>query len=373
MAPWKRPSVLRVRTRSRRFVLTLLGQPRWSRWECVGHAVHGPRAARVAGLVIRYPLHVPPWTRPFVRALALFLGATVVLVAWLWKSDLPIEELKARWASGASRFADVDGMSVHYRDEGSGPPIVLLHGTGASLHTWDGWAAALSGSHRVVRFDLPGFGLTGPDPHGDYRIETYVDFLDHMAARLGLDRFALAGNSLGGQIAWRFALRHPDRVTSLILVDAAGYPRVTGGHPLAFRLAHTPIVSWLLPYLDPHWLVEKTLRQCYANPSLVTPDLVERYDQLVLRPGNRASFRARTSLPFEDHTNELRQLRLPVLIQWGEVDAVIPVLDAKRFASDIPGAQLRIYQNLGHVPQEEDGPRTVADVQAFLTSMALAN
>ncbi len=102
-----------------------------------------------------------------------------------------------------------------------------VHGTGSSLYTWDAWAAALSSTHRVVRLNLPAFGLTGPRPDGDYRLDTYVAFLDRFASMLGLGNFALAGNSLGGAIAWRFAAAHPSEVSALILVDPGGYPRQT--------------------------------------------------------------------------------------------------------------------------------------------------
>ncbi len=299
------------------------------------------------------------------RGLAVVLLLVVAFVAWEWKGDLPLDELKARWGASPSRFVDVDGMSVHYRDEGSGPPIVLLHGTGASLHTWDTWAAALSGDRRVVRFDMPGFGLTGPQPDGDYRIDAYVDLVDHVTKRLGLEHFALAGNSLGGQIAWRFAVRHPEAVTALVLVDAAGYPR-TVKPPLVFRLGRIPVISSLMGHLDPHVLVESTLKKTYGDPTRVTPDLIERYYELSLRPGNRAAFGARTALPFEDRTADVAELHMPTLILWGAKDRLIPVSDAQRFAADIPGSTLRIYDDLGHVPMEEDGERTVADVRVFL-------
>jgi pimeloyl-ACP methyl ester carboxylesterase len=305
------------------------------------------------------------WALRLGRGLAVVLVLFLALIAWQWKSDLPIDELKSRWATGASRFVDVDGMSVHYRDEGAGPPIVLLHGTGASLHTWDAWTAALAGDHRVVRLDMPGFGLTGPNPGGDYRIDAYVEFLDHFAARLGIDRFVLAGNSLGGQIAWRFAVQHPAHASALVLVDSAGYPRSTRA-PLVFRLGRVPLVSSLISHLDPYFLVDKTLRQTYGDPTRVTSALVERYYELALRPGNRAAFGARTAIPFEDRTTELQALRLPVLILWGAKDALLPVADGRRFAGDIPGSTLRIYEDLGHVPMEEDGARTVADVEEFL-------
>lgn len=301
------------------------------------------------------------------RWFAIVFFVALALIVWQWKSDLPLDQLKARWATGASRFVEVDGLDVHYRDEGTGAPIVLLHGTGASLHTWDTWADVLSASHRVVRLDLPGFGLTGPNPRGDYRIDAYVDLVDHFVERLGLGRFALGGNSLGGQIAWRFAVLHPDEVSALVLVDSAGYPR-TVRPLLAFRIGRWPIVSSLAPHLDPRLLVEKTLRQTYGDPTRVTPELVERYYELTLRPGNRAAFAARTATPFEDQTAGLRALHVPTLILWGGKDALIPVSDARRFAADIPGAALRVYDGLGHVPMEEDGRGTATDVYEFLGS-----
>jgi pimeloyl-ACP methyl ester carboxylesterase len=299
------------------------------------------------------------------QALVVVFIFIALLIAWQWRPDLPLDDLKTRWATAPSRFVHLDGMSVHYRDEGSGPTIVLLHGTGASLHTWDAWAAALSGSHRVVRFDMPGFGLTGPNPSRDYRIEAYVDFIEHFTTRLGLDRFVLGGNSLGGEIAWRFAAAHPTELSALVLVDAAGYPRTTRP-PLVFRLGRMPLVSWLARHLDPRHLVERTLRESYGDPSRVTPALIERYYELTLRPGNRSAFGARTATPYVDRTALLHDLHLPTLILWGAKDRLIPVSQAQRFAADIAGAKLHIYEDLGHVPMEEDGARSVADVQAFM-------
>lgn len=293
------------------------------------------------------------------------LGLLGVLIGWQWKADLPLETVKARWGGPPSRYVVVDGMNVHYRDEGSGPPLVLLHGTGSSLFTWDAWAAALSPSRRVVRLDLPAFGLTGPRPDGDYRLATYVEFLDHFAAQLGLGKFALAGNSLGGAIAWRFAAAHPSEVTRLILVDPGGYPRKTR-RLLVFRLGGIPLVGRVLGHLDPRLLVERTSRQVYGDPTRVRPDAIERSYELVLRAGNREAFGAETSVPFEDATAALKTLAVPTLIMWGDRDALIPVSDAQRFAADIPGARVRIYEGLGHVPMEEDGPATAADARDFL-------
>jgi pimeloyl-ACP methyl ester carboxylesterase len=305
------------------------------------------------------------WLRRIGIGLLAVVGLLLLLVASQWKADIPFDQLKARWAPPPSRFVDVDGMSVHYRDEGTGPAVVLLHGTGASLHTWDAWASAFDKSHRVIRMDLPAFGLTGPRPDGDYRIDVYVDFVQHFVSRLGLERFALAGNSLGGEIAWRFAVAHPAEVDSLVLVDAGGYPR-KGSRPLVFRLGSMPLVAPLMSHLDPRPLVRRTTRQIYGDPSKVTSDVIDRYCELSLRAGNRAAFGARTALPFEDRSAEIAGLRVPTLVVWGGRDPLIPVEYAHRFAADIPGATLHIYEGLGHVPMEEDGVRTAPDVLAFL-------
>jgi pimeloyl-ACP methyl ester carboxylesterase len=299
------------------------------------------------------------------------LGLTGAAIALLWKSDLPPETVKARWGAPPSRFVDVDGMSVHYRDEGSGPPIVLVHGTGSNLYTWDAWAAALAPTHRVVRLDLPAFGLTGPRPDGDYRLDTYVEFLDRFAAKLGLGPFALAGNSLGGAIAWRFAVAHPSEVSGLVLVDPGGYPRKTK-RLLVFRIGSMPVLGSVLTHLDPRLMVERTSRQVYGDPSKVGPEEIERNYELVLRPGNREAFGVETSVPYEDRTALLKTLHVPTLVMWGDKDALIPVSDAQRFGADIPGARVLVYEGLGHVPMEEDGPRTAADAKAFLDQTAAA-
>jgi pimeloyl-ACP methyl ester carboxylesterase len=305
------------------------------------------------------------------RSLVVALVAVVALgaaVASQLRADIPFEELRARWASPPSKFVDVDGMSIHYRDEGSGPPLLLVHGTGSSLYTWDGWVKALSSRYRVIRLDTPGFGLTGPHPSGDYRISTYADVLDHFVRAIGVDRFALAGNSLGGDIAWNYAVAHPDKVSALILIDSAGY-RHEGSAPIVFTLARMPVIPALLAKMDPTRLVERTLKDCYGDESKVTPALVEHYTQMSLRAGNRAAFSARVQTPYEDHTASLGGLKIPVLVMWGARDRLLPVAWAERFRTAVPGSQLKIYEDLGHVPMEEDPARTSADAAAFLAGL----
>jgi len=303
------------------------------------------------------------WLR---RGLWALLAAVVLAIASQVARDVPVDELKQSFAGGASRFVDVGGLSVHYRDEGEGPPIVLLHGTGASLHTWDAWTEGLRGHFRVSRMDLPGFGLTGPNRDDDYRIDAYVEFLEAFRKRLGLDGFALAGNSLGGQIAWSYAVAHPARVKALVLVDPVGFP--IDRPALVFRLARIPGISWLMTKLDPGPLTERTLRDAYGDPRKVTPALVERYRMLALREGNRRAFVKRVAQRAEDRSADIGKVRAPTLILWGAQDRLVPVAHAHRFQGAIPSARLVIYEGVGHVPMEEIGERSAADADAFVSA-----
>ena len=287
-----------------------------------------------------------------------------------WEPDRPPAPLEARWATPPSTFIDVNGQRVHLRDEGpraDSSPIVLIHGTSASLHTWDGWAEQLRKRRRVIRFDLPGFGLTGPNASGDYSDAAHARFVIDVADALGLARFVVGGNSLGGETAWRTALLAPQRVERLILVDAAGYAFVPESIPLGFRLAYSPATSWLVETTLPRALVESSVRDVYGEPGRVTPALVERYFDLTLRAGNRRALVQRLAqfVPGEDAAR-IRELKLPTLILWGGRDRLIPPANARRFSADIAGSELVLFDTLGHVPHEEDPAATLGPVRRFL-------
>jgi pimeloyl-ACP methyl ester carboxylesterase len=303
-----------------------------------------------------------------LSALALVVA---VFLAATWAPDLPVSALQARWAQPPSTFVDVQGMQVHLRDEGprADPvPIVLLHGTSSSLHTWDGWAKELKASRRVIRFDLPGFGLTGPSPDADYRIERYVRFVTAMLDQLGVSRCVLAGNSFGGQVAWETALARPERVEKLILVDAAGYPFQPLSIPIGFRIARIPLLNKLMEFTLPRRLIESSLRNVYGDPGKVTPELVDRYFELTLRAGNRRALVQRFGqAPAGIHPDRIPALRIPTLVLWGGRDRLIPPADAERFHRDIAGSRLTVFDELGHVPQEEDPAATVAVAKQFLS------
>ena len=301
--------------------------------------------------------------------MALVLLAAAML-ALAWEPDRPLAELKARWAPPPSTFIRVQGMDVHLRDEGprSDPvPIVLLHGTSSSLHTWQGWAEALRPQRRVIRFDLPGIGLTGPAPDADYHIERYVQFVAAMLDALGVSRCVLAGNSFGGQIAWETALAHPQRVEKLILVDAAGYPLLPQAVPIGFRIARMPLLNRLGEHMLPRSLIEASVRSVYGDPGKVKAEIVDRYFELTLRAGNRRALAQRFAL-FEAgiHPQRIRGLKLPTLILWGGRDRLLTPRDAQNFHRDIAGSRLIMFEQLGHVPQEEDPAATVAALREFL-------
>lgn len=306
---------------------------------------------------------------------ALFFGGAGLVATWA--PDKPVAELAVRWAQPPSKFIDVQGQQVHLRDEGprdtgapgvpdSALPVVLLHGTSASLHTWEGWARDLRTDRRVVRFDLPGFALTGPNPQNDYSIDTYVKFVTATLDRLGIQRFVLAGNSLGGQIAWATAAAWPQRVARLVLVDATGYGVDPKNAPLGFQLAGLPVTRDLMAYTLPRGVVESSTRYVYGHPEKVTPELVDLYADMALRAGNRRALSRRLAQGYTGDVAQIRALKLPTLILWGGRDRLLPVENARRFASDIAGAKLVVFDDLGHVPQEEDPVRTVAEVRRFL-------
>lgn len=298
------------------------------------------------------------------------VAVTGVGLALSWAPDRPVDTLTARWAPPPSQFVPLQGMQVHLRDEGprtDPQPIVLLHGTSASLHTWDGWADALKGQRRVIRLDLPGFGLTGPMPDGDYRLTRYVGFVIALLDQLGVQQAVLAGNSFGGNLAWKIAVDHPQRVSKLVLVDAAGYPFDPASMPIGFKIAQIPALRPMMEHTLPRSMIESSVRNVYGDPSKVTPELVDRYQELTLRSGNRSALveRFRQS-PSGEFTAQIPQVRQPTLILWGGQDRLIPPDNALRFQRDIAGSRLVMFDALGHVPHEEDPEQTVAAVQAFL-------
>lgn len=309
-----------------------------------------------------------------IKLLGLLLMATAFVVAVSKAPDRPVESLVAVWAPPPSDFVDVQGQVVHLRDEGpraDPAPIVLMHGTGASLHTWEGWVRALKTQRRVITFDLPGFGLTGPFAgryaRDDYRGDTLARFTLDLLDRLNIRRAVLGGNSLGGEVAWRVATLAPDRVERLILVDPSGPALASSSVPLGFVVARLPLINRLSEHLLPRAVVASSVANVYADPQRLRSEVVDRYFELTLREGNRRalSLRLQQMAPGEGF-ERIASLRQPALLLWGREDRLIPVEVAREFTTRLPGSRLVLLDRLGHVPQEEDPQRSLAPVWAFL-------
>lgn len=302
--------------------------------------------------------------------------AALLVAAWLVLRvpDIPVATLRAKYASPASQFVDVmPGVTVHLRDEGKrdGPVIILLHGSNASLHTWEPWVARLGGRFRMISFDLPAHGLTGPDPQNDYSPARSARIVAAVADRLGLRRFVLAGNSMGGGIAARFAVAYPDRLDGLILVDAGGQPQPAARDiPLAFRIADTPVLRDLVAGFTPRWLVASGVKGAVSVQSVMTPAAIDRYWELLRYPGNRAATLQRFTQGYGSVAPaELTRVTTPTLILWGREDRFIPVASAAYFAKALPHSRTVIFDHVGHLPMEETPDASATAVAEFMATL----
>jgi len=286
--------------------------------------------------------------------------------------SLSRDTLARRYALPASRWVQVMGALVHYTEEGApeGEPLVLIHGFGATLHTWEGLMPALRQRYRVLRLDLAPFGLTGPlrDARGrvvTMDINVYRDFIDAFLAAVRVSRATLIGNSLGGLIAWDLAVRRPSLVNRLVLIDAAGFPMKL---PVYIGLFRHALVRWSAPRLLPEWIIRAATRDVYGDPSRVPEATFRRYVDFFYAEGSREAVgRMVPKLDFGDlATDLLAGVRTPTLVLWGDRDRWIPPAHAQEFADRLPNATLRRYAGLGHIPMEEDPARVAADLLPFL-------
>jgi pimeloyl-ACP methyl ester carboxylesterase len=312
--------------------------------------------------------------RMLLRGLATALVLIVVLAGAGWlllqRPDIPYATLAARYGYPDSQYMDLaGGVRVHYRDLGprDAPTIVLVHGFAASTHAWDAWAKALSASYRVVVLDLPGHGLTRTAEGYVVRSDSFEAVVDELTRRLGIARFTLGGNSMGGAVAWTYALDHPGRVERLVLVDAAGWPKHERGGAMIFKFINNPIGRKVLKDIEIRPLMTQGLRAAYVDPKLVTPALADRYVDLARAPGHRDILLAQR--PRRDATAaDLSAIHVPTLVMFGLEDRLIPATDAEKFHKAIPAVTLILYPGVGHVPMEQIPERSAADLQAWLAA-----
>lgn len=322
-----------------------------------------------------------------MRILLWIVGIIAVLIAaaflFLGDPEVPRDVLLAKYGQAPSQFVDLpSGAKAHYRDQGNtaGPALVLLHGSNASLHTWEPWVKQLGDAFRVVTVDLSGHGLTIAKADETYTAESMAAFVGEFTSAIGVERFAVAGNSMGGGVASRVAIAMPGRVTHLIPIDSAGLiPPNMPEPPAFFYLVRTPVLREFLRLIPGRPVAEATLRASFANQALVTPEMIDRYWELNRGPGIRKATRARFTMPiayFQAEDKFFREnfpkLTIPTLVMWGRQDKLVPVEAAELFKQAIPGAQVVIYDDGGHILQEDLAERSAADVRAFLKASTAA-
>lgn len=308
-------------------------------------------------------------------ALILFAVLCVGVVALgfsLWTPDRPRAELEAKYLASPDDMVEVAGTWLHVRDTGpkDAPAVVMLHGFGSSLHTFEPWAEALSADHRVICFDLPGAGLSEPDPTGLYTDARSMEILLALLDRLGIERASLVGHSIGGRLAWSVAAAHPDRVDKLVLVAPDGFASP------GFEYGKAPETSFLVKsmrYVLPKPMLRASLAPAYGDPKVLTDATVDRYYDLMLAPGVRDAMIARMEQTVRhDPRPALRTITAPVLLVWGSDDGMIPAVNAQDYLRELPDARLATFTGLGHVPHEEAPDETLVPVKAFLDDATAA-
>lgn len=318
-----------------------------------------------------------------MKVLAIILVLVVVALAAAWLElrgpDIPYATLEARYGGAESHFVDLPGdLHVHYQEVGAPaadapalPLLVLLHGFGDSYTSWEGWVGALRGRFHLIIPDFPGHGLTRAPVGYELNGAGLADLVDAFAARLNLPKFAVAGNSMGGGVAWEFAVRHPQRLDALILVDAAGFPNEgpPPAIPLAFRILEYRLGRALLRNIDNRPLIDEVLKTDVYDKSVITPALVDRWAEFQRAPGHRAILMSfHPTLFGQASAAVLHDIGVPTLVLHGESDPLIEPASARKFAAAIPGAKLILYPHVGHLPQIEIPQRSALDVAAFLES-----
>ena len=289
---------------------------------------------------------------------------SIAIIAMI-RRDVPVEKLKKKFISKNSKFMNIDGMDIHYTDEGNGFPLVLVHGVSASLNAWDGWFENLKSDFRIIRLDLPAFGLTGPNPKNEYSIEFYINFMKSFLEKLNVNSCYMAGNSLGGYITWNFAAAHPEMIKKMILLDSAGYPFVPATTPLIFRLAQSQVAPYFKNFTT-RYLVSKVINEVYGDRSKVTAEIVDRYYNYALREGNRGAFLSLVNKLNFNQFDKLKTLKTPALIMWGEKDTWVRPELGRRFNEDLEYSELIMYPGVGHTPMEEIPAQSAADARKYL-------
>ncbi|MFG6441523.1 alpha/beta fold hydrolase [Roseateles sp. LKC17W] len=283
------------------------------------------------------------------------------------------ESVLARFADADSRFIEVDGVKLHYKDQGSGPALLLVHGTMGDLGDWDGWTALLSRRYRVIRFDIPGFGLSGPIASGNYSTDRIGSLIDGFMDQLGAERFAIAGISYGGLITFRYAATRTDRITALILANSAGIetgrpaaPATPSSAASAAAATANIFFSEVITAAD----VEGNLRHMLADHSLVRPQLVQRKLAFINTVGRGEESRvSRRQYERGDPLRVLAHVKAPALVLWGGANKALSTQTSEAFANAMKNAcfvERKVFPEAGHMLIIDKAQQTVGDAQSFL-------
>lgn len=296
------------------------------------------------------------------------VALTILATFWLWTPDQSRAVLERQFLAQPDDMVMVASTPLHVRDDGpeNAAAIIMLHGFGASLHTWEPLARELVPAYRVIRLDLPGSGLSPPDATNDYRDERVISLLLELMDDRDIQRAVLVGNSIGGRIAWRAAAMHPERFSKLVLIAPDGF--ASPGFEYG-KAPEVPALMGLMRYVLPRSLLQSNLEQSYGDPALLSDATVYRYHQLMLAPGSRRALLERLEQTvLIDPRTLLRGIDVPVLLLWGEKDALIPVSNAQDYLEYLPNAQLVSFPQLGHVPHEEAPQVLLQPLLEFLAS-----
>jgi pimeloyl-ACP methyl ester carboxylesterase len=295
-------------------------------------------------------------------------GAAIVALALygLWTPDLERAELEKRYVASKAQIIEVDGLQVHYKATGpeGAPALLLLHGFGSSLQAWDDWSVKLEQKYRVIRLDLPGFGLTGASTTNDYSEEKDLATLTHFADKLGLEKFSVMGHSMGGKMAWSLAASQPERVQALVLMAPDGFPETKD---IGTKPYEVPAVMGLIKYVFPKYLVRKSIEPAFSDADALNDALVNRYFDMLRAPGVRGAILNRSNQTiYTDPVPRLKAIKAPTLLIWGEQDQMIPSTNAQSYANVLSNSTTVIVPKLGHLLQEEQPEKGLTAVMKFL-------
>ena len=303
-----------------------------------------------------------------INTIGLGTAILAIVMYGLWTPDLERAELEKRYVASSPQMLDVDGLKVHYKETGpqAAPALLLMHGFGSSLQAWNDWSLKLEQKYRVIRLDLPGFGLTGASPANDYSEEKDLAILTHFADKLGLEKFSIIGHSMGGKMAWTLAASQPERVQALVLMAPDGFPEAKDFGTKPYEV---PAVTGLIKYFLPKYLVRKSIEPAFAEADALSDARVNRYYDMLRAPGVRAAILERSNQTiYTDPVPRLKAIKAPTLLIWGEQDQMIPSTNAKSYANVLSNSTTVLVPKLGHLLQEEQPEKGLTAVMQFLDS-----